>query len=204
MFSQQLQASMDRRADPRFLTSVLSALNHLGPFRLVNYKGPSFPWIAGILDSRDPERISYQMAGRVVQLLGKHFDYDDSWTFHPGWISPLLSFLSLGEKFYSTESPPYTGFTAFRILVRSRGDADFGPTLLPVLASALLPANPLQARSFALRVFHIFIAGWFSPQMENVLKKDIDRLLQAVGDRSGSQIVLYRTGKLLRRPNTSP
>jgi hypothetical protein len=81
------------------------------------------------------------MAGGVVQLLGDEVDTHPPKYFFPGWIHPLLGFLSLSEKFYTNGAPPYTGFTTFRILLCCRVATDFGLTLLPILASALDEPN---------------------------------------------------------------
>jgi hypothetical protein len=124
------------------------------------------------------------MAGRVVQLLGKEVDAHPPKYFLAGWVPPLLAFLSLGEKLYPTEPlPPLgSGFTALRILLCRWVDVDLGATLLPILASTLLPTHPLRSRVLALKVFHRFMSGWFSRQMKAVSNKNLDKLLQAVGD----------------------
>jgi len=173
---------MHRQADPHILTLILSALSHLNPFRAMNSGLFGFEWMTGILNSEYPEDVCYQMAGIVVQLLGKEITTYPPDYFSPDWVPPLLGFLSLSEKFYTQGSPPDTGFTAFQILLCHQADADFGPTLLPILMSTLLQNHPLQSRSLALKVFHRFMPGWFSKQMETVSNKNLDKLLQAVGD----------------------
>ncbi|KAF9643189.1 hypothetical protein BDM02DRAFT_3123756 [Thelephora ganbajun] len=125
------------------------------------------------------------MADRLVQLLGKHFDPNipnEAPYIGSAWIPPLLDFLSLSERFYTTNTPPYPGFIALHILSTGPVHDDFNVKILPVLTSTLLPTHPLQLRSLALKVFYRFMPGWFSSQMENVLYKDLNKLLQAVGD----------------------
>jgi hypothetical protein len=142
-------------------------------------------WITEILDSGYPDYDRYQMAGMVVQLLGKHLYSKIPERFSevkPTWIPPLLGFVSLCEKFQITQSPRHPGFVALRILSTSSGYVHFGATILPVLTSALLPTHPLRSRGLALKLFHRCISGWFSSQMEAVSNKDRDELLRAVGD----------------------
>ena len=144
-----------------------------------------FGWIAEILSSGYPEDERYELASRVVRLLGNHLYSKDPDRFHyvePAWVPPLLGFLSLCEKFYTTESPPYPGFIALRILSINPKGVDTGATTLSILASILLPTHPLRARSLALEVFCGLMSGWFSLQMEKVLDQDLDKLLQAIGD----------------------
>ena len=144
-----------------------------------------FLWITEILNSDYKEYHRYLMASRVVELLGKHFCFGDPEGIvrvRRAWIPPLLGFLSLSEKFYATESPPYPGFMALCIISNSRISADFAASILPILSSILLPTHPLQSRCLALKAFHTLMPGWFSPQMESVMHDDLDKLLQAVGD----------------------
>jgi len=144
-----------------------------------------FLWITEILNSRYPEGECYRIASQVVQLLGNHFyskDLEHPIDVQPAWIPPLVGFLSLHERLYTTDSPSYPGCIALRILSASRGSAHFGATILPFLTLALLPTHHHQSRSSALKVFHRFMSGWFSPQMENILDRDLENLLQAVGD----------------------
>ena len=99
----------------------------------------------------------------------------------PAWTSLLLKFLSLCEKFPTTESPPHPGSIALRILSRCSHD-NFDATHIPTLASMLSPDHPLQSRKLALAAFCRFAPQWFSPQMETVSGHRLNRLLQAVGD----------------------
>jgi len=141
-----------------------------------------FLWITGILNSGYEDDVREQVASIVVGSLGKHlFRRDPPYPIdaQPAWISPLLRFLSLSEKLDTTRS---SGLVALRILAASPGYADFGPTILPILCSALLPTHPLPARRLALTIFLKFAPGWFSSQMENISSKDLKRLVQAVGD----------------------
>ena len=183
LFHQQLRRSIgEEEADPFCLTVFLSTLSHLDPFPIANNIEYGFSWIVDLLNSRYPDHERYTMASMVMQLLGKHIDSINSWQLDPGWVSALMSFLSLGEKYYSTGSPPYPGLLALRVLLSSPGNLDSGPMTLSILSSTLIPTHPLKSRSLALGIFHRFIIGWFSPHMESVPNKDLDKLLQAVGD----------------------
>ena len=93
-----------------------------------------------------------------------------------------MNFLSLGEQFYSTASPPYPELTALRILSSIPGNFHLSAAILPVPAWTLIPAHPLKSRGLALAAFHRSMVGWFSSQMENIPDNDLDRFLQAVGD----------------------
>ena len=107
VFHQQFRASIEGgNTYPHILTSILSSLGHLDPFRVMNSGNLGFMWITQILNSGYPEEERYQMASTVVRLLGKEVDSHPPKYFVYGWISPLLDFLSLGEKFYAVESPP--------------------------------------------------------------------------------------------------
>ena len=139
-------------------------------------------WISEILNSGYTEEERYHIASSVVQLLGKEVDSHPPKHFPYNWISPLLDFLSLGEKFYAVGSPPYPGSIALRILLFSPGYTHFGPTILPFLTSTLLLTHPLQSRRLALKLFHGFMSGWLSSEMNKVLNKNLDKLLRAVGD----------------------
>jgi len=173
------------KAGPYYLASVLRASDHFGPFQVMANVESGFSWIAEILNSKYEEHGRYQMASRVVEPLGKHFyfgDPEDILHVRRAWIPPLLDFLSLSEKFYTIESPPYPGFMALYILSNSRVSADFGATILPILSSTLLPTHPLKSRGLALKAFHRLMSGWFSSQIESVSYNDLDKLLQAVGN----------------------
>ncbi|KAF9642112.1 hypothetical protein BDM02DRAFT_3124834 [Thelephora ganbajun] len=164
---------------------MLSVLVYLDPFKIVGTRELVISWITEILNSKYPEDERYEMLCGVVQLLGKHFNFHilgDVPNVKPAWIPPLLNFLSLSERFYTTDDPPYPASTALRILSTSEVYGDFDTTFLPVLASTLLPSHPLQSRNLALKVFYAFIPGWFSSQIENVPDKDLNKLVQAVGD----------------------
>jgi len=145
----------------------------------------AFSWITAILNSSYPEAGRYRMASHVVRLLGKQFD-----SGAPGpisvvnhtWVAPLVRFLSLCERFHTTDSTPHPGTIALRILSTSPGSAHFDATILPILTWTLPPTHPLQSRGLALKIFHIFGSGWFSPQMETASGRDIGELLRAVGD----------------------
>ena len=186
LFNWRLQISIrEGTANGNNLTSILSTLTQLDPFQITDTGEFGFLWIAEVLNSGYAEGERYQMASRIVGLLGKHFYSvvpERVPYLQPSWISPLLGFLSLCEKFYMTESPPHPAFIALRILSSSPRHSEFDATILPVLASILLPTHPLQSRSLALKIFHGFMSGWLSSQMKNLPGQDLNKLLQAVGD----------------------
>jgi len=176
LFCQQLRVSIrDGKAKPDVLHSILSVLNHLDPFEVDEEYG--FLWVTDILNSGYTDNDRHQMATRVIQLLGKKFHPDYPVSLFPNCIPPLLDFPPPHENL----KPP-GGLIALRILTFGREDSDFGARILPVFMSILQLAHPLRSCSLALKIFHQFAAGWFSSQMESVLYKDLDRLLQAVGD----------------------
>jgi len=186
LFNRQLQISIrEGKAGQTELSVVLSALAHLDPFQVMGTGEFGFLWITEILNSRYPDYMRYEIASGVVHLLGKHFyskDPKDVLHVQPAWIPPLLGFLSLGMEFYTLGPPPSPEFIALHILSDSLGSADFGVTILHILSLVLLPTHPLQSRSVALKVFYVFMSGWFSPQLDNIPHEDLSRLLQAVGD----------------------
>ena len=189
LFNQRLQISIrEGKAHQYDLATLMSTLTHLDPFQVKDTGESGFLWIAEILNSGYSEDERYEMASGVVRLLGKYLysvvpervQYVES-----AWIPSLIDFLSLCEKFYATQSPPsppYPGFIILRILSDSPIRADLNPTVLPVLASMLLPTHPLQSRSLALEVFCMFTPEQFSSQTENFPEQDISKLLQAVDD----------------------
>lgn len=145
---------------------------------------PGISLIMDILNSGYREGERYEMANGVVGLLGDWFDateVPERYARH-SWIPTLSNYLSLCEKFYSAESPPYPGSVALRILSTCPKDDGFCGSILPVLTSILSPAHPLQSRMLALRVFYELAAKTPSSHMENVLIDDLHKLLQAVGD----------------------
>ena len=183
LFYKRLQITISKgEATKHAPTWALSALIHLDPHPFGDDIGLGLSWVTETLDSGYPERECFEMTGEVVRLLGKRFYSRD---FHASvrsaWVPPLIAFLSLNEKFYSPDSPPYPGYIALRILSASRGYSGFCETLLPVLASTLKATHPLQSRCLALKIFHTFVSGWFS-RTENVPDKDRGNLLEAIGD----------------------
>jgi len=157
-------------------------LNHINPFQKMKDVGYGFLWIANILNSNYSDRHRYLIAGTVVQLLGKRFNSNDLGHLHSSWIPPLLDFLSLGEKFYTTEHQSHLGFIALRMLSCNLGCSDFTTMVSPILTPILAPTHPLQSRSLALGAFCRFRDVWFSQGMENVPYADLNKLLRAVGD----------------------
>ena len=185
LFHRQLQVVIaEGKVEEPVLTSVLSTLIHIDPLQVMDSGELGFLWITDILNSGYREYERYQMASKVVQLLGKHLFKRPIPFSHvlPAWIPSILGFLSLCEEFNTIITPSSPEFIALHILSTNRGSADFGPMILPLLTSTLLPTHPLRARSLALKTFFRFMTGWFSPQMENVASKHLDKLLRAVGD----------------------
>jgi len=185
-FNQRLQISIrEGKADQRGLTSVISILADLDPFNAADTAESGFWWIAELLSSGYPEDARYQMASTIMVLLWKYFHpvvRKGPRYLQPAWMPPLLGFLSLCERFYATGSPPYPGVVALRILSSSPRCSELDATILPILASVLLPTHPSQSRRLALKIFCGFISEWLSFQKENVLDQDLDKLLRAVGD----------------------
>ena len=190
LFHQQLRMSIRKGNVRKYnLLLILDALGHLDPFQFEANTKPGSLWITEILNSRYPEDERYQMARRVVQLLGNHFQKDPSAhlrVVQPIEVPPLLDFLLLCEKFYATESnsteSSHPGSIVLYLLSAIQEYADLGPTILPVLSLGLLPTHPLQSRSLALTAFHTRMPGWFSTKVDNASYGDLDKLLQAVGD----------------------
>jgi len=182
LFFQQLRISIrERRADEWYLAVVISAPAHLNPFQLVGDGELGILLVAELLNSAYLEGERYQMASEVMQMLGKWFNSTPHPVVRHSWIPVLLGFLSLCEKFYPTESPPHPGFIAFNILSASPSYSGFREMVLPILTSTLLPAHHLQSRRLALEIFWRFTTEWFSSR-ENYQRKDVNELLQAVGD----------------------
>jgi len=129
------------------------------------------------------------MVGPVVESLGKClYSREDGYAPYD-WILPLLGVLLLSEKLRGLNPEPHPGFIALSILSTTQLEADFIGTdfaetalVVPLLSSTLLPTHPLQSRKLALEAFCGLMPGWFSSQMENIMSKDLDKFLQAVGD----------------------
>ena len=182
LFHQQLRGAIgEGEVNSYHLNTFLSALSALDPFRTGNNLECGFSWIADLLNSRYTDLERYQMASKVIEYLGKLAYNVYFGSANPDWVSSLVSFLSLGEQFYST-STPYPGLLTFRILSWIRECYGPSPTILPVLTSTLSPAHPLRARSLALDIFNRSMNLWFSSQMENVPNDHLGGLLRAVGD----------------------
>ena len=163
-----------------------------------------FSWITEILNSGYQEDQCERLASEVMELLGKHFFHSHPVFFidlKPAWVSHILRFLSLSEKLKTAQS---TQFAALHILAFSPGSADFGPMILPILTSLLPPIHPLQARRLALSVFLRFMPGWFSPQMENVRSKGLEKFVQAVGDPFQFLDLPPQDGKPVHPPEYHP
>jgi len=179
-------------------------LIHLDPLQTTDSGELGFSWITEILNSRYGEPRRERMADRAAQSLEKHFFRTGLMPLinvEPAWIPPLLGLLSLGGRFGTTRS---SGFIALRILAKSRGSADFGPMLLPILHSTLLPTDRLHARCLALKVFLGFMSGWFSPKMENIPTNDFNKLVQAVDDPFQFRKLPLLDGKPVHPPDYDP
>ena len=178
LFCEQLQVSIMRGdAEAGVLDLAVSILYHLGPPQTNETRERCFLWLAGVLNSRYPDYQRCRVAQGVIQLIGKQFHYSNPEKFPPSWVPLLLDFLSLCEKLNYTG-----GFTALQILSSYPPSSDFNTMTLPILTSMLLPTHPLKSRCLVLKIFHNFAAGWFSSQVENIPYKDINNLVQAVGD----------------------
>ena len=183
LFFQQLQIHIrEGKSDQWDLMATISASTHLGPLQAMGDGELSISLIADLLNSGYPKDDCYQMACEVVQLLGKWFDSTPFSVARNHWIPVLSSFLLLCEQFYSAESPPHPGHIALRILSDGPRRDSFCETVLPVLISTLQPTHPLQSRSLALGIFEQFTDKWFNLQKGYTLSKDLNELLQAVGD----------------------
>ena len=187
LFHEQLRRSIgEGEVESDVLTTFLSALGGLDSFQ----PGPNieygFSWITDLLNSGYTDHERYSMASEVIKPLGEHIDKSFWWQLHPSWVSSLVTFLSLGEHHSTISKSPMSKtrpeFLALQILSSAEGDFDFSATILPVLTWALIPTHPLKLRRLTLAVFARSMVGWSPSLMENVPNKDLDKLLQAVGD----------------------
>jgi len=166
---------------------VLSVLCHFDPFQIATIRELCFVWIADILNSGCATVKQYTMAGEAVELAWKQIKpmISETGIFYGAratWIPPLLGFLQMSEKFSYTGPQPVSGALALQILSVIRGYGDFGPTILPILTSTLLPTHPLSSRRSALKVFHNLMGSKWFLRMVSVPKMDRTRFFQAVGD----------------------
>ena len=186
------------------LSVVLSASIELDPFQAMDSGELGFLWITEILKSGCSEHQRERMASEVMQSLGRHCLRENpvyTINLQPAWIPPLLGFLSLSEKLDTKRS---SGFIALRILATSPASADFGPMILPILTSSLLPTHRLQARRLALNVFLRFMSGWFSSQMKNIPSEDLNKLVEAVGDPVQFPDLPLQDGEPVNPPDYDP
>ena len=170
---------------PGIVSSLLSTLGDLDLPQVVNLQEACVLWLRQILDSGYPEDMRYLMASSAVVFFGKQLGSPFAERFdhiHSAALRPLLDFLLLSERSYPTESPPYPGVIALRILSIETGRGDFDLAILPALTSTLLPTHPLQSRRLALKLFQRPNLGWLSPQAEAFSSVERARLLEAVGD----------------------
>ena len=171
------------------ITWALSALVHLDPLTVTKNQEMVFSFVADILSSSFSEEDRYLMASNAVQLLENCFfprenrgSGIEAISVEHTWIPLLLAFLSLSEKFYATQSPPYVGSIALRILSVVDKPTYFDTTIFPILSSTLLQTHPLQSRTLALKVFNASFPWLLSLQMGDVPVGNLKDLLQAVGD----------------------
>ena len=172
------------------MTGALSTLVHLDPFRVaINGPEMGIMLFGDIIGSSFSEKHRHLMASNVAQLLENlFFPKEDNnipfqrFSVKPTWIPPLLGFLSLSEKFYATEPPPYAQYIALRILSAVNELTDSDTKILPILSSTLLPIHPLQSRYLALKVFNASLPVLLSSQMDDAPAGSFKNLLQAVGD----------------------
>ena len=165
--------------------SVLSALAYFDPPQVAVIRELWLSWMTDILGSRYEAPGRCAVAGEVVELVWEQIKREmlfSCYTVGAASIPPLLGFLRLGEEIHWEEVALPPGVLALRILSRGERSDDFGPTILPILASALQPTHPLQSRTTALKAFCQFGFGWLSPYMESVSSADCAGLLYAVGD----------------------
>ena len=157
-------------------------MTHLDPLKVRGTGEIALLWIAEVINSGYPEKQQYLMTSKVVRLLGRYCkSHPNSIHQQSTWVPPLLKFLALCENFPATESPPHPGLITLWILSKNPQDADFGPDILPTLASMLSSDHPLRSRKLALAVFGRFTSGWLS-RVETASGHRLDKLLQAVGD----------------------
>ena len=122
------------------------------------------------------------MAVQVMRPLENYFrsgDPDSPFDVQPTWIPSFVYFLSLHERFHTTNSSTCPRSIILRILSTSPGSTHFSTAALPILISALSPTHPLQIRCSALKAFARFASN---SSLKNVPDADLRNLLQAVGD----------------------
>ena len=165
--------------------SVFSALSHFDPPQVAIIRELWLLWMTDILGSRYAVWQRYMVAGSVVELAWgqiRRVVLSPAYNVETTWLPPLLGYLRLGEEFGWGGSPTPPAVFALRILSHCKGSDDFGPTILPILASTLRPTHPIRSRKTALKAFCQFGFGWLSTQMESVSSADRVSLLHAVGD----------------------
>ena len=166
--------------------SVLYALSHFDPKQVAVIRELWPSWMTDILGSRYGVLGRSTMAGEVVGLFWEQIPpviLSPAYRVDPIWFPLLFGFLQLGEEIHwNSPAVVHRGVFALQICSRGRGSDDLGPTILPILASALQPTHRLQSRKTALKTFRRFGFGWFSSQMEGVSSVDRAGLLHAVGD----------------------
>ena len=172
LFYQKPQTSItEGTADAKVPEQGISTSGHLDPPG-TQYIERGFLWLASILDSEYQDIERCRMASRVVQHIGKSERRVPS-----SGIPLLLRFLSLCDKTSFEDR-----LAALCILSSSPPSSYSDAMILHLLTSILLPTHFLQLRTLALNIFNQFAAGWFSSQMESIPYKDLNNLLQAVGD----------------------
>ena len=190
LFSRRLQILIRKRTPQGDgLAKAISALTGLDPICLTGEPGLGFLWLRELLNSGYRESERYEFVGSVVRMLREYHHstrFSRSPRAGPAWTQILLDFLLLNERFCSTTPPrealPNPGSIALLLLSESGRFSDFGPAIIPLFTSILSPTHPLQLRGLALKVFHNFMVGWFSSEMENSESSGLEKLLQAIGD----------------------
>ena len=187
LLHQHLQTAIREREDGAVaVIYVLSALCHFHPPQVAIIRELWPSWMSDILGSGHGAVVQSRMAEEVVRLVWeqvKSVIMSPTYIVETTWIAPLLSFLRLGEEIHwDGSSMAHAGVFALRIISRVRGKDDLGPAIMPILASALQPAHPLQSRNTALKTFCQLGFGWLSSHMEGISSLDRAGLLRAVSD----------------------
>lgn len=154
VFHKQFRESIrGGKADLGVLTSILSSLGHLDPFRVANSGELGFASISEILNSGYSEAERYQMASIVVELLEKEVDsYPRSILFMVGslrsWISCCWARSSMvgATALSRVSSPPdltvWPGVGSIRTEESTVPHIDFTPnpsSTIPLFGSQGLP-----------------------------------------------------------------
>lgn len=167
-----------------FISSTFSTLGDIDIPQVANFQEVCITWIREIISSTYPEDERYSMASSAVVLLGKWFGPQSPAepSPRPTAILSLLDFLRLSERARPTGSPPYPEVIALQAIFTTAEEEYLDQAVLPVLVSTLLPTNPLQSRTWALRLFQQPGFGWCESRTGVFSNMDRARLLDAIGD----------------------